>query len=211
MGISKKNTGRTHSHFTLRVKYLSIPCQYRVFYRIAKRLWFFVEYRMFFKIIIIACVIPITSWAAVYSWTDKNGTKHFSDEPQSNAVIVENNPENIARTSSVVVPKIENKVNTKKISIVSPKNEETIHYDNGKLTVKINVALNPNDKIILLLDGKEIATSKKFVFSLKNIERGAHTLQAQLFAKDKLIGESKITTFFMHQTMIKKEILNSKF
>lgn len=163
---------------------------------------------MFFKIVIIALILPATSFAAIYSWSDKNSIVHFSDEPQSNAVIVENNPENIARTSPVVVPKIEKKIASKKISIASPKNEETIHYNNGKLTVKINVALSPNDKIVLLLDGKEIATSEKFIFKLKNIERGTHTLQAQIFAKDKLIGESKITTFFMHQTTTIKEILN---
>lgn len=159
---------------------------------------------MFSKIVIIILIIPITSFAAIYSWTDKNGTLHFSDEPQSNTVIVENKPENIARLPTAVTAKTENKITTKEIAIVSPKNEETIHYDNGKVTVKINATLTPNNKIVLLLDGKEIAISKKFVFSLKNIERGAHTLQAQLFAKDKLIGESKIITFFMHQTTIKQ-------
>ena len=165
---------------------------------------------MFFKIVIIALIIPATSFATIYSWSDKNGIAHFSNEPQPNAVIVKNNPENIARTPPVVASKIENKINTKKITIVSPKNEETIHYDNGKVTVKIDITLNPNDKIILLLDGKEIAASEKFVFNLKNIERGAHTLQAQLFAKDKLIGESKITTFFMHQNTINTDRRNSK-
>ena len=156
-----------------------------------------------FRKTIIAFIIPITSFAAIYSWTDKNGTIHFSDGPVPNAVIIEKNPENIALIPSLVVPKIENKTAAKKITITSPKNEETIHYANGRLTVKIATSLNPNDKIILLLDGKEIAASEKFIFSLKNIERGAHTLQAQLSAKDKLIGESGITTFFMHQTIIK--------
>lgn len=157
---------------------------------------------MFFKITIIALIIPITSYAAIYSWTDKNGIIHFSDELQSNAVIIEKNPENIAHLPSIVTPKTENKINAQTITIVSPKNEETIYYDNGKLTVNIGATLNPDSKITLLLDGKEIVAAQQRTFTLKNIERGTHTLQAQLFTNTKLIGESKIITFFMHQSVM---------
>lgn len=163
---------------------------------------------MFFRIVIIAFIIPITSFAAIYSWTDEHNTTHFSDEPQANAAIIDNKVENPARTLSVFTSQIKNQINPQNIAIISPKNAETIYYDNGKVPVKIETSLQPNEKIVLLLDGKAIITSTKLIFNLQNIERGEHTLQAQVFTKDQLIGASDIITFFMHQTTIEK---NFKF
>ncbi|MDD5330313.1 MAG: hypothetical protein PHX38_09930 [Sulfuricella sp.] len=66
------------------------------------------------------------------------------------------------------------------IAIVQPGDDETIHDNNGTLEVALALspALRDGHKIRLLLDGAQLETRASAHFSLTNIERGTHSLQA---------------------------------
>jgi hypothetical protein len=88
------------------------------------------------------------------------------------------------------------------IAIARPGNEETVHDNEGNLAVQVAVSpsLAPGDRIVLLLDGGPVATQTGTTFALSRIERGAHTLQAQVVdARGATLVASRPITFYMWQ------------
>jgi len=89
------------------------------------------------------------------------------------------------------------------IAITSPKNEETIHDNTGKVVVSIAVegGLPEQSAIRVLLDGQPYGAARTgSSFTLEGVERGGHTLQAQVVdAAGKTILSSDTVTFYMWQ------------
>ena len=88
------------------------------------------------------------------------------------------------------------------ITIVAPQPETTIHDNNGNLTVTVAVSPPPHleagERLTLLLDGTAVAGGARQRFELENIDRGSHTLQAQVNAADgSVIAASAPVTFYM--------------
>ncbi len=88
------------------------------------------------------------------------------------------------------------------ITIVSPQPETTIHDNTGNLTVTVAVSPPPHleagERLTLLLDGAPVASGTRQRFELQNIDRGSHTLQAQVNAADgSVIATSPPVTFYM--------------
>ena len=72
------------------------------------------------------------------------------------------------------------------VRIVSPEFEETVHDNNGNLAVTVEVSppLHAGDHLILLLDGKAVASGSNQPFELAGIDRGSHTLRVRVKAAD---------------------------
>ena len=88
------------------------------------------------------------------------------------------------------------------ISVVRPASNETIHSNQGKLTVVVRRAgAAPGSKIRLVLDGTVLPHSyRSGPIKLRGIERGSHTLKAVLLdAGDRRIAASAAVTFHMWQ------------
>ncbi len=90
------------------------------------------------------------------------------------------------------------------VRIVAPKPEATVHDNNGHLAV--TVAVSPplraasGDRLALRLDGKEASGGSGPHFELTGIDRGSHTLQAQvLTAGGRVIASSPPVIFHMWQ------------
>jgi C4-dicarboxylate-specific signal transduction histidine kinase len=86
------------------------------------------------------------------------------------------------------------------VRIVAPDNDTTIHSNNGHLSVEVTLtpALAAGDRLALLLDAKKVAQERKLHFKLNNIDRGTHTLQAQVIAADgKVLATSPLVVFHM--------------
>lgn len=88
------------------------------------------------------------------------------------------------------------------VSIVAPQPETTIHNNNGNLDV--TVAVSPplhtgnGDVLTILLDDKAVASGTRHRYKLKGIDRGTHTLAAQVTAADgKVLITSEPVTFYM--------------
>ncbi|HEY7741952.1 MAG TPA: hypothetical protein VIA19_02810 [Burkholderiales bacterium] len=91
------------------------------------------------------------------------------------------------------------------VSIVSPRNEETIHDNTGRVAVTVAIrngdALAAGGAIRVLLDGKPFGPdARASSFALEGLERGEHRLQVQLTnAAGAVIATSEVVTFYMWQ------------
>jgi hypothetical protein len=91
------------------------------------------------------------------------------------------------------------------ISIVSPRNEETIHDNTGRVAVTVAIRngdpLAAGGAIRVLLDGKPFGPdARASSFVLEGLERGEHRLQVQLTnATGTAIATSEVVTFYMWQ------------
>ncbi|HTT39780.1 MAG TPA: hypothetical protein VMH32_19195 [Burkholderiales bacterium] len=96
-------------------------------------------------------------------------------------------------------------VHAQDISIVSPASEETVHSNPGEVTVVVSYkAAPPSSMVRILVDGQPAGPAQPGdTFLLQGIERGAHTLQAQLLAPaGKLVAASAPVTFYMWHASI---------
>lgn len=87
-------------------------------------------------------------------------------------------------------------------AVVQPANEQTVHDNDGNVTVRVAVTpgLAPGHRVVLLLDGRPIGQQMGGTFPLSGIERGAHTLQAQVVdSNGKTLIASHPVTFYMWQ------------
>jgi hypothetical protein len=86
------------------------------------------------------------------------------------------------------------------LAIASPASEETVRSNDGDVRVEIVVIpdLEPGQRIALLLDGEVVARQPSGSFELTALDRGAHTLQAQLVDRaGTVLAASDPVTFYM--------------
>jgi len=92
------------------------------------------------------------------------------------------------------------------ISVVAPANKETVHSNQGKLTVRLQrVDAPPGSGIRLVLDGA--ARPKIYhsdVIELDGIVRGSHRLQAVLVGADgaRLAASTPVTFYMWHASRL---------
>ena len=88
------------------------------------------------------------------------------------------------------------------ISVIKPASEETIHSNQGELTVMLRRARAvPGGRVRLVLDGTPLPHSyRSDTIHLRGIHRGTHTLQAVLLdARGERSAASAAVTFYMWQ------------
>jgi len=75
-----------------------------------------------------------------------------------------------------------------KLEIISPKDGESLFDNAGIINIRLNVKpalrARKGDKLILLMDGKQIAESKRNQFNLYDIVPGAHSFVVAIIDKD---------------------------
>lgn len=83
------------------------------------------------------------------------------------------------------------------IAIVQPAEKETIHSNLGDVTVRVRAAGGAG--VRLLVDGKPMPhTYGGSVIQLHGVDRGAHTLQAELLdAQGNVLATSETRTFYL--------------
>ncbi len=86
------------------------------------------------------------------------------------------------------------------VRIVAPAQDATVHDNQGNVEVAVEVmpALRAaaGDRIVLLLDGRIAASGAKARFRLTGVDRGTHTLQAQVTAADGAVLLASAETAF---------------
>jgi hypothetical protein len=84
------------------------------------------------------------------------------------------------------------------ISIMQPSRDETIFDNAGRVDVRL--ALTPElhgaDRVALLLDGREVAVRSAVRFTLREIPRGEHRLEAWVLAEDGRVLAKSATVVF---------------
>lgn len=161
-------------------------------------------------IIMLLCTLslPAQENKKVFVNRDANGVLVFSDSPQPGAeeltlstranIMAATDPTLPVRKAPVAEPF--------KVEIVQPEEQGTVRDNTGSVYVsgKISPMFVRGLRVRLLLDGKpQGEPQNNAVFILRDVYRGEHKLQMELFDQSgKLIATSPETTFYLHRTSV---------
>lgn len=144
-------------------------------------------------------VFSIVTAETVYKTVDEDGNVIFSDQPTQGAEQIElqelqtiKNP-NTPRLPPADTSRPKPADYYQAISIISPAAEEGYRNNAGNLNVKLSLqpSLKPGHKIVIKLDGQEIASGSALSASVDNVNRGTHSLSAAVVDSS---GKSLIST-----------------
>lgn len=151
----------------------------------------------------LACLLPLSAAADVYEWVDKDGRTHYSDTPRPDATRIP-----LPEFAPVPPPPSLEDLGEEKVPppaaasvrIVRPAAEETIHDNNGVVTVKWAAGQSAGvTGFRLVLDGKplsELQTGSSYTF--QGVERGTHTVQVLAVDRNgREIAASGVVTFYL--------------
>lgn len=144
----------------------------------------------------------------VYTWVDASGQRHYSDQPHPGATKMEIDG---APTFSMPAPPPERSEAEQAAprepqatcSIESPSDQQMFMNAwsvSGEL--RLPPHLDPGDHVTLMLDGKILpgVANLSGAFTLAHIDRGAHTLAAQVVDPEgDVICQAPAVTFYVHQ------------
>ena len=166
------------------------------------------------QVLLLTLIFPLLAGADIYRWKDADGNLIFSDTPRDGAEKIEIGeimtvPARQARSvsdSGAEKPKVEK---YDSVTITSPADEQTFR-NNDATNVRVSVSLSPplqvrhRHKLQLLVDGQSAAEpGRNLNFSLPEIERGAHQLQAVVVGPDgNTVEHSPVSRFFVHKTSV---------
>lgn len=176
--------------------------------------------RIIYGILFYLCTCSICNAITVCKWHSYANNLYYTNSAPTQInvrkIAINDTPPHIATTNNlspkiIQAPKTEYTNNTtdlnnnnntyQAIQITSPQNEETLFYDNGKVTVNIQITptLKNHDKIALHLDGKVLELPPSTTTAtLEYVERGAHQLQAQVIDQNgKILQTSPSIIFYM--------------
>lgn len=151
----------------------------------------------------------------IYVWRNAEGVLVFSDSPKPNVktdtVDVSATP-NIIQSVDASILKGDTdepeQSDTISVEIVKPLDEETIRDNAG--SVYINGRILPSFKrglsvVLKLNDEKVQGPQKNAVFILRNVDRGEHKVQLEVWNESgKVIAVSKAVTFYLHRASINR-------
>lgn len=165
-------------------------------------------------------MLPCLSRAEIYKWVDKEGITHFSDREQLGAEKVSLPPVqtySAPKKETVVKTEVSNTVANKdeqpsvsvnyQLSITAPYDKDTFRSELGEVTVEVDLSpeLQDGHKIRILVDNMAKAEEASLKFILQGIERGEHTLQAQLISSSgQTVASSGKITFYMQRPRVIK-------
>jgi hypothetical protein len=160
--------------------------------------------------------------AAIYKWTDEQGNVVYGDKPPSNETKqitppplttypgVKRQEAPAAQKTQPQQPEQEEQKVTEytKIAIAEPSDNGAVRSNNGN--VAITVVIGPKldqeagDQIRILLDGSEAKTEASTTITLENIDRGSHTVSAEVINRDgKVLLKTKPITFHLQRFSVK--------
>ena len=144
----------------------------------------------------------------IFVTKDANGVLIFSDSPQPGAqeVNLTSRPNIMESTGTNLPDRKQVEPEPFKIEIAQPENNGTVRDNTGSVYVsgRITPMFQRGLQVRLVVDGTPLSEPQnKATFILRNIERGEHKLQMELFDQSgKLIATSPVTTFYLHRASV---------
>jgi len=161
--------------------------------------------------------------AQVYKVVDKDGNVSYTDQPPGDG----SKPIKLAPISVIEAPTYEQppeaakaseegeagedgkemslrylRRNYKDFTIVAPQQEESIWHPESAITVAWNAryALQEGMQVTVFVDGKQQATTREQIIPVVGLERGEHTVTAELKdGKNRRIATAEPVTFFIRR------------
>ena len=172
---------------------------------------------------LVAIVLAMPSLAeGIYKWTDEDGVTHYSDTPREGAEELQiqsvqtfSPPEvPVSSTASSGEEADDSAVEEEEpeyesLEITSPIQEETIWNTGGKVSVSVSLrpGLMTGHRMRMFYDGRSLGEFPPGAMSaeLKDVERGAHTVQVQVMDESgQMMLQSEEITFFYQQTSVNR-------
>jgi len=173
--------------------------------------------RNYIYLLILLFTLPASA-QDIYSWTDDNGERHFSDTPQegSEEVVLSpmntfESPEGIAPAATPLATESEEETDEaapyESFGITSPSQDDVLWNTGGIVDVTMNLSprLKPGHKVSLLLDGTQVAgrQTRSLTHQLTEVERGMHELKAAIVdARNQVILEAEAVNFMVQQNSV---------
>ena len=164
-----------------------------------------------FTLMSVVCTVAVS--ATVYRWVDENGVTHYSDQPHEKAEKVQvaapqtYKPAPLPRSTGPQSSPPD-APNTYQCQVVAPANDDSFpNTYSVNTSVQVDPAPHGGDKAFLLLDGARVPNfpTAGGSFTLSNIDRGQHTLQAVVQDQSgKLLCQSANVSF----TVLQPSVLN---
>jgi len=158
--------------------------------------------------------------AQVYKVVDKDGNVTFTDQPPGDG----SKPIDLPPLSVIETPEYQRAPAStdeedagkepslsylrkiyKDFAIISPEQEESVWKPDGPVAVVWNVrtALQPGMEVTLFLDGKDHVTTMQSMIPLAGLDRGEHTVKAELRdSQNRIVATAQTVTFFVRQPTI---------
>ena len=174
---------------------------------------------MRFIFAMLALSVAMNASAAVYKWTQPDGTVMYSDQPptKNSAPVKLPSLQEIKMPPPPPSPPSSNNTATNqsgqsqahtynKINITQPADNSAFRNNAGVVTVKLDLepVLQAGDVVDVILDGKEIGQGTSSTLSISNVDRGTHKLQAVV--KDDQ-GNTLISSDTITFTLLRTSIL----
>lgn len=158
-------------------------------------------------------VFALPSTAEIYSYTDEQGNRAFTDRPGGRAVeAVKSRPTNsmpAVETQRPATPAPAPKAarpRYERLDIEQPVADATLRENAGNVQVvaSSDPALRPGHLFRLLLDGQAVGEpSSQPAFALPNVDRGTHQLVVEILDVDgTTLIASAPRTFHLHRTSL---------
>ena len=155
--------------------------------------------------------------AQVYKVVDKDGNVTFTDQPPGDG----SKPIKLAPISVIEAPEYKKAPEPtdeegaekelslsylrkiyRDFAIISPVQEESVWKPDGPIAVawSVRTAIQPGMKVTLFLDGANHVTTEQPMIPLSGLDRGEHTVKAELRdSKNRVIATAETVTFFVRQ------------
>ncbi len=143
----------------------------------------------------------------VYTWVDEQGVTHFSDQPHPGATKMQ-----VQGVPTYSVPPAAHESSAANARAAPPKESCAIESPTDQQMlmnawsvsgqVRLPAHIQAGARVILMLDGKVLpgAADPSGAFTISEIDRGAHTLAAQVQNADgAVVCEAPPITFYVHQ------------
>lgn len=92
------------------------------------------------------------------------------------------------------------------IAITSPADDVAVRNNAGIINISVSLtpSLQPNHKLIILMDGNPVGETTTGSFSLNNVDRGTHTISAQVENEKNeiLIRADPVTTHLLRRSIL---------
>lgn len=174
-----------------------------------------------FTLMLLACAVALAG-ATVYKWTDEDGVVHYSDQPHANAEKVHVNSAqtfkeagmsyggNYSAPASAAAPAAAADRAYQGCAVVQPMDNQTFaNLDALNIVVQTDPVLKPGDQIYVSLDGQPLNNGAPTggQFTLTPVDRGSHSLQAQVRGRDgTVLCQTPSVSFHVHQPSVQNPV-----
>jgi hypothetical protein len=171
--------------------------------------------------LILSICTPLAFSGEVYRWVDAYGNHVFSDElPAEDSAVTQVREVHVERVRTVPAfkppraPRQPRKTSRESYQtrytefvITQPENGTAERDDGGNLTVQTHLepALDSGHFVVLKMDGQPIASGSQTAFQLVHIDRGTHTMTAELTNR---AGHVLISTPPVSFTMLRSSLFS---